>query len=134
MSAYVRNRSIYGLAKTAIVTLTEQLALELARGPGDGGVETRYLWRSTHREPRRSRTSDARPAPGSIQVKSTARTISGFESMPIFTASDYAVYNQAKTTGGGFMTVRVKVFMDTTAAAGDAIGLFGLRLVPDLSP
>lgn len=30
VSAYVRNRSIYGLAKTAIVTLTEQLALELA--------------------------------------------------------------------------------------------------------
>ncbi|MDH3259344.1 MAG: SDR family oxidoreductase [Acidimicrobiia bacterium] len=30
VSAYVRNRSIYGLAKSAIVTLTEQLALELA--------------------------------------------------------------------------------------------------------
>lgn len=30
VSAYVRNRSIYGLAKTAIMTLTEQLALELA--------------------------------------------------------------------------------------------------------
>lgn len=30
VSAYVRNRSIYGLAKSAIVTLTEELALELA--------------------------------------------------------------------------------------------------------
>lgn len=30
VSAFVRNRSIYGLAKRAIVTITEQLALELA--------------------------------------------------------------------------------------------------------
>ena len=30
VSAYVRNRSIYGLSKQAVVTLTEQLALELA--------------------------------------------------------------------------------------------------------
>jgi len=30
VSAYVRNRSIYGLSKAAIITLTEQLALELA--------------------------------------------------------------------------------------------------------
>jgi NAD(P)-dependent dehydrogenase (short-subunit alcohol dehydrogenase family) len=30
VSAYVRNRSIYGLAKAAITTLTEELALELA--------------------------------------------------------------------------------------------------------
>jgi 3-oxoacyl-[acyl-carrier protein] reductase len=30
VSAYVRNRSVYGLSKQAIITLTEQLALELA--------------------------------------------------------------------------------------------------------
>jgi NAD(P)-dependent dehydrogenase (short-subunit alcohol dehydrogenase family) len=30
VSAYVRNRSIYGLSKQAVITLTEQLALELA--------------------------------------------------------------------------------------------------------
>ena len=39
--------------------------------------------------------------------------------------------NDAKATG--FMTVTIKIWMDTTLAdPNDAIGVFGLRLVPDV--
>ncbi len=51
---------------------------------------------------------------------------------PAFDATDFAAY-QAEKAAGGIMTVRVTIFIDTSRAPGGAVGIFGLRLVPDIS-
>jgi len=47
--------------------------------------------------------------------------------------SDYTAYKNARDAVGKYMTVTVTIFIDTTKAQpGDSVGIFGLRLVPDI--
>ncbi len=68
------------------------------------------------------------PAPGVVAGRPTGSAGGAFA------AADYAAYNLTKATGSVGVTVTLMIQTLAGGGPGDAVGIFGMRIVPDTSP